>query len=43
MPPGNNSAPGSYDGTPSSISQGSNTIIEVSVVVLVVVDQHLVK
>ena len=28
MPPGNNSSPGSYDGTPSSITQGSNTIIE---------------
>ena len=28
MPPGNNSSPGSYDGTPSSIKQGSNTIIE---------------
>ena len=28
MPPGNNSSPGSYDGTPSSIKLGSNTIIE---------------
>lgn len=28
MPPGSNSNPGSYDGTPSSITQGSNIIIE---------------
>ena len=28
MPPGNNSGPGSYDGTPSSIRLGSNVIIE---------------